>query len=235
METLIELIVWIFKAILGDEKSADMSGRTPPTRGPARRGPYNYGDESSSRRPKTLEEILEEVRREASQKRGGAPARPAAPPPPAATARVEQRTLRTKMDVDPPLSQSLSVPSADTGRPLGRLEGASTLPTLPHMSRQVPPPGAPAYRPPMAELISPQEAAAALAVTAATPQAVDTVSEMKALSAPVRVAATVTGVALIAAMRRGSPQSRRDAARQAVLLSEIFGPPRGRRPMRRVI
>lgn len=233
METLIELIVWIFKAILGDEKSADMSNRTPPSRGPARRGPYNYGDESSSRRPKTLEEILEEVRREASQKRGGAPARPAAPPPqerpspPPVTARVEQRTLRTKLDIAPPTS-------AESDRHLGRLEGASTLPTLPHLQRQAPS-SAPPSRQPMPELVSPQEAAAALATSAAVPQAVESVKETKAVSAPVGAAAAVSGVALINAMRQGSPKKRREAARQAVLLSEIFGPPRSRRPMRRMM
>lgn len=242
MESLIELIVWIFKAILGDEKSADMSNRTPPSRPPARRGPYNYGDEGGSRRPKTLEEILEEVRREAALKKGGAPARPPPPPPqqrpaaPAPAARAEPRTLRAPLESERPLSEPLSTVTPEAGREaLGQLERAPTLATLPQMTRQAPQPGAPAYIPPMAEQISPQEAAATLAAAAAKPQAISTVREMSAYLTQQPAAVNAPALAFVKALRSATPQARREAAWQAVVLGEIFGAPRSRRRGRRLI
>jgi len=242
METLIDLIVWIFKAIFGDEKSADMSKRTPTPRSNVRRGPYNYGDDGGARRPKTLEEILEEVRREALLKKGGyvPPTPPSQPlqrtPAPAAAPRVETRTLRAPLQSERPLSEPLSTITPEVGREsLGRLERAPTLPVLAEMTRQAPRPGAPAYKPPMAELISPREAAAALAVTADKPQAVSTVREMSAYLTQPPADVNSPALAFVKALRRATPQARREAAWQAVVLGEIFGAPRSRRQHRRLM
>jgi len=71
MDLLIELIVWIFKALAGEEgkdkRSAPGGSSVPPAR-----GPYDYGDGRQMQNPgggarpaarsRTLEEILEEVR-----------------------------------------------------------------------------------------------------------------------------------------------------------------------------
>ena len=249
METLIELIVWIFKAIFGDSKSADMTHRTPPSRTPPRRGPYNYGDESGSRRPKTLEEILEEVRREAAQKKGGGAARSASQAASAAASAAAAsaaaaaaaasggtRTLRAPLESERSLSEPLSTISPEPGRAaLGRLESSPTLATLPQMSRQAPQPGAPAYKPPMPELISPQEAAATLAASAANPQAISTVREMHAYLTQQPAAVSNPALAFVRTLRNANPQARREAAWQAVVLAEIFGPPRSRRMGSRLI
>src|SRR5689334_4601761 len=76
MELLIELIVWIFKSLFGEqEKTADMPPtQRPKPRGERPRGRYTYGDKSKE--PKALEEILQEARRKAQERSGGGP-RPA--------------------------------------------------------------------------------------------------------------------------------------------------------------
>ena len=243
METLIDLIVWIFKAIFGDDKSADMKTRTPQSRSTPRRGPYNYGDDSGTRRPKTLEEILEEVRREAALKRGGSPMRPPEPPSPLVRSaqpvppvRSDTRTLRAPLQSERTLSESLGKIAPEGGREaLGRLERAPMLPTLPEMTRSAPQPGKPAYKPPMAEQISPQEAAAALAATAQNPQAISTVREMNAYLTQQAAPVHTPALEFVKALRRATPQARREAAWQAVVLGEIFGPPRSRQRGRRLI
>ena len=243
METLIDLIVWIFKAIFGDEKSADMKTRTPQSRSTTRRGPYNYGDDGGARRPKTLEEILEEVRREALLKKGGyvpptPPSQPLQRMPPASapSVRSDTRTLRAPLQSERTLSESLGKIAPEGGREaLGRLERAPTLPTLPEMTRSAPQPGKPAYKPPMAEQISPEEAAAALAITAQNPQAISTVREMNAYLTQPAPDVSTPALEFVKALRRATPQARREAAWQAVVLGEIFGPPRSRQHGRRLI
>ena len=86
MDLLIEFIVWLFKSLTDDKKPASPRRRDEQSReafdnsettqpGPrSQRGPYNYGDASAG--PKTLEEILEEVR---LQRQGAPPAQTAAP------------------------------------------------------------------------------------------------------------------------------------------------------------
>jgi len=100
MEVLIELVVWIFRAIFGDpdeEKRKQQRDITRPTitgsPSAVKRGPLNYGDDS--RRPKTLEEILEEVRREATGKKPQAP--PAIVEEQAPQPRAERRTLESTL------------------------------------------------------------------------------------------------------------------------------------------
>lgn len=80
MDLLVELIVWIFKSILGGEEKPKQRGQGGKPAGPAVRGPYDYGDsrqtppnmsggmQSGGAKPKTLEEILEEVRRQQQQR-----------------------------------------------------------------------------------------------------------------------------------------------------------------------
>src|SRR5437016_999516 len=92
MDLLIELIVWIFKSLFGEqEKNAEMPPtQRPKPRGERPRGPYIYGDEGA---PKTLEEILQEARRKAQEKAGGGGPRPnpttqIRPLPPKVTRRI---------------------------------------------------------------------------------------------------------------------------------------------------
>lgn len=250
MELLIQFIVWLLKQLFGEvEPPADISrSQRPLSRPPTQRGSYMYGDEQPTQ-AKSLEQILEEVRQAAAQKRAQdtqpvQPARPvqprrtagAAPAQPRAAASREQRTLRRSLEPSR-LDTTVVTPAPPdmepqaTARPLeDKLPPVSTLPSATPVTAPVVVSAGPAGAEPLAavagvggvggvsgvsgvaEIISPAEATAALAKRAAAP-------------------ATAAGGALgiLSAIRQAAPKQKCEVARQAIVLNEIFGPPRARR------
>jgi len=261
MDILIQLLVWLFRTLFGEvEQPPDTTpGQrpVPPSLSHPRRGPYMYGDEPPGQ-ARTLEQILEEVRQAAAQKRGQA----AAPPPPqpsrttSTSFSVTGGFSETAAPVQPqPRATSLPVPGRTPPRrasPVARRAGGVPAPAVarevePEAARTAPeelvslnvaPPsldGSPAVQPPgpepmsltgaqtgaeplaaIAEVVSPAEAAAELAKRAA--------------ATTIDLPSGITG--LLNAILQATPEQRRDVARQAIVLREVFGPPRCRRPHR---
>lgn len=217
MDLLIELIVWIFRSLFGEpETPADVQKRGGSVRTPARRGPYNYGDSGGGGRPKTLEEILEEVRREAAQKRGeiAPPPKPAHVEPPAPKAQtVAERKLTYSFDDMPKPPARNIIPE--------RVEAAvETVTTTTSVERLES----------VRELSSPHDAVVMMS---------DEVKQAKKASRkkaarvaePVAVPVDVgTPFSLIRAIRQAPSEKKVAVAREAVVLGEVFGPPRSRRP-----
>lgn len=251
MDLLIQLLVWLFRTLFGEvDKPPDSTRRqfpVPPPQRRVQRGPYQYGDEPPGQ-AKTLEEILEEVRQAAALKRSqtGAPLptqprptvppvpsgpqpRPAAgaaqragargPPPVARPAeakvappapeglvslKVTVPSLSDSLAVQPQAPEPMSVTGAAAGaEPLAAVSGVSGVSTVAEMST-------------VAEIMSPADAAAELAKGAAA-----------------RAAKMPTGIAgFLNAILQAAPEQKRDVARQAIVLHEVFGPPRCRRPHR---
>jgi hypothetical protein len=215
MELLIELIVWIFKTVFGDpEKTVDttkLNRRSPLKKD--QRGPYNYGDDRGSA-PKTLEEILEEARRQAGQRREGG-MRPTQtinrPQPPAQPAQPKRLV---ELESVPSASAPASRAQPGVERPTQSIEWA-TLPA-PKQAPKSP-------RPSMAP-ITPLEAQR----PAPAPEPVRSRNAPRKQAAP-----TVFAMPdLLQAIRTAPPADKRDAARQALIMYEVFGPPRSRRPHR---
>jgi hypothetical protein len=228
MDILIQLLVWLFRALFGevDKPPEERGGQFPvPPQRPARRGPYAYGDEQAVQ-GKTLEQILEDVRKSAAQKKSET----AAPQPPKTVkeygfaagkpkirpdfVRVRPRPKPAPAVAEPPeqlVSLKVEVPS---------LKEAITA--VPAGLEQAPVTAAPAGPEPVApisavpEVVPPAEAAAELAKSAAA-----------------RAGGLAPGIAgLLNALLQAPPEQKSDAARQAIVLQEIFGPPRCRRPHR---
>jgi len=219
LDLLIEAIVWLLRSLFGDpEKPADMS-RTQQRGGKrgGQRGPYNYGDSSSSgSAPKTLEQILEEVRQQAAQGRSAPEQRPPPPPRPPKPPKIPKiERVEVEEEKKPvPLSASLSTPSEPAGMPLAQ--------ELPRMAQQAQLQHLP-EREQRPEQIPAAEAAQAMGKAR---------KKKKPVAASVPVPAGPTGVDIIRAIRSASPQGKLAAARQAVVVSEVFGAPRSRRPLR---
>ena len=219
MDLLIELIVWVFKSLFGDpEAPADMQkrgGAQGGSRTPGKRGPYSYGDSGGGRRPKTLEEILEEVRREAAQKRGGgAPAAQPVPQqieePPVPQQTVAQRTFKSSLE-------DRTEPAAKRE---GRHESVQTVQVTDTVKKMDA----------VLERYAPHDAVVMMS---------DEVKEAKkskksAKRAPAVAAAVTpdagTSIALIRRIREAPSTQKVLAAREAIIVSEVFGPPRSRRP-----
>jgi hypothetical protein len=235
MEVLIELIVSVLRGLFGDaEKPADVS--QPTLRGSTKpvRGPYNYGDEpesgaASSSRPKTLEEILEEVRERAAQKRQSAdhPAARSPNPPP-----IPKPARRTLVAVPPqdakPVERKWAVqqeeaPAPRVGLPAPELQTSFAPATtkgaaLPSEARTAK--AQAAARSP--EKIQPRKQAAA-----PQPKRAKMAAQQQAAS-PAQADSRFDFVHIL---RAAPPAAKRAAARQAVILSEVFGPPRSRKPL----
>jgi hypothetical protein len=225
MEVLIELVVWVLRSLFGDpEKPADVNkprGNVKQT--PSARGPYNYGDQPgnapSSGRPKTLEEILEEVRQQAAKKKQ----------PEVRSAEVRPKRVR--------IEGAPSMPPKPASRPWA--EQQETEPKPVGTLTPVPPPPPPAP-PPQAVQEMPSQTRAAEVRAAEKQQLRRPAGEqsarpqrrkmVRAEDAP-QIAA-LSSVDFIHAIKASPPAAKRIAARQAIVLAEVFGPPRARRPFK---
>ena len=246
MDLIIELIVWLFKALAGDKDKAGKSKLSGPP--PTQRGPYNYGDgRPTTSRPKTLEEILEEVRRQQAQaKQGGArpPNAPAArpaniPPPPREdqpelTAKQRRRLKRAQLEMERAASQQAAAPSAPA-TPV-----PSTIETRTLRSKMEARDSAALERERAYEKIA--ERADTLGRGIVQSKAVAEVTGVKTMGEVQTIGAMEGGLAdkkmnmyneLFKALRIAPPQARREMARNAFVFSEVLGPPRSKRALRR--
>ena len=250
---LIELLIWIFKAFFGEqEKPADMTptARTPTPR--KKRGPYLYGDETGQ--PRTLEDILEEARRQAQQKRDtGAtgPARltmarkdaadqrapnAAAKSPPAEAPRRVAR--RVELDAPDPSMQRSAPATVEAIRELvaapltaaqdGEPQQADGVERATKRNAHIPVQNADGAR--RHTRVSEQQLESHI-----KPEAPDKFEKPRIAAA--RTAAPARAVDpgvldILKALRAATPAQKRMAARQGLIMNEIFGPPRSRRPYR---
>jgi hypothetical protein len=204
MELLIEAIIWLVKSLFGDpEKTVDTSRQTRKPAVRPRRGPYNYGDDSSNA-PKTLEEILQEARRQANQrKEGTAPVQP--------TPKIQRRVLETAEAPQRPARENVapSIPvreivsrDLDAPKPIETIEWA--------MNKKAEP--------------TPQKPANVVKRPDVTPEPKQQKRVRKAAAQAPASSVAISGILQV--IRDAPPAERRDAARQAVILYEVFGPPR---------
>ncbi len=243
MEILIELIVWLFKAFFGDpEKTVDTTrlNRKPPLR--KDRGAYTYGDESGGA-PKTLEEILEEARRQAAQRRdegggggsgmSGGTMRPSPPRPIQST--QPPPTTRTVLDTEsesttPTIRTVVGRPvnAEEPNRPFESISGPT--PQQRQQQQQTPKQRRQAENLSRRPLqTAPPPVIAAIPVSAPAAQVKPIRAQAKKQPAQAQVFAIPD---LLQAIRTAPPADKRDAARQAIVMLEIFGPPRSRRGFR---
>jgi len=237
MEVLIELVVWIFRAIFGDpdeEKRKQQRDITRPTitgsPSAVKRGPLNYGDDS--RRPKTLEEILEEVRREATGKKPQAP--PAIVEEQAPQPRAERRTLESTLSpqsTDTSSTVETIQPIVEAPRYEAPRYEAPAAPLWPAPAEATPKRKKNQPRTEVTVAISAREAAAVLA-TANKEKKKDKADRQDARQAAADVAANqiTANFEVMRALRLAPAETKRAAARQAMVMLEVFGPPRSRRP-----
>jgi hypothetical protein len=208
MELLIEAIIWLVKSLFGDpEKTVDTSRQTRKPAVRPRRGPYNYGDDSSNA-PKTLEEILQEARRQANQrKEGTAPVQP--------TPKIQRRVLETAEAPQRPARENVapSIPvreiisrDVEAPKPIEAIEWA--------MNKKAEP--------------APQKPAT---IVTKSPEATPEPKQQKRVrkAAAQATASTVAISDILQAIRVAPPAEKRAAARQAIILYEVFGPPRSLR------
>ena len=252
MDLLIELIIWLFRALLGEpENTADISlaPKRPLQGSPTRRGPYNYGDgRQDAARPKTLEEILEAVRREAGerQSQGVAPQQ-----------RQAQSPLPKKQIAAQPAQKApeKGLGSDIVSRQLqGSLQTESGVPTVqPIQARQssekneiapqVQPKPAQSKPPKPIDRIANEASPGRLQsqLLRADVETIAPMAEMAELGAGVegrRLAKAAAKQAssgagtlnILQAIRSAPLESKLAAARQAIVISEVFGMPRSRRP-----
>ena len=218
MDVLVELIIWLFKALAGDDEQRKRAARGQP---PVARGPYNYGDgrpppRGNASAPRTLEEILDEVKRsQQSRAQVSAPRKIAAaaepnkivavsqrdrPPAPPPDSRLIARTLEFKESVKPQAIEKkfdrLKVREDARFRPLSEQSEAQGEPSLQQISE------------------------------------VSVVTEIQdAAHTPVK--AITVYREFFKTLKSAPLQSRREMARNAIVFSEVFGPPKALRRGRR--
>jgi hypothetical protein len=255
VDVLVELIIGLLKMLFGErEEPADMSRRP---RGDQRgaRGPYNYGEGGttlpSSGQPKTLEEILEEVRRQSAAKQGGAPRTPppSNPPPPmtagprplASTPAQQRRAASESAPATQPPRRSTLVESMPSGKPLVERERAAPQPIqeIQAERRERPQAIETAGKYVPTELVAtealpsevkqgprpipPQQAARELGkLKGGLVASADTTVE--------KLAPVASQLELMRALRKATPKQRLAIVRQAFVFNEVFGSPRARRP-----
>ncbi|MCW8131012.1 MAG: hypothetical protein KIS92_11740 [Planctomycetota bacterium] len=224
MEVLIELIVWIFRTLFGEQEppaKLGPRGRSSDDDEDDRRGPYNYGDgRPAAGQPKTLAELLEEARRQSGGGRSVSPppqVRPPEPRPLARPAPVPQPP--PAIEAPAPVFQPLSVPAPVLFTPL-----ASAQPTA-----QVQPQGQGrknrkrkgAHPPPAASAMP----AMPMPMARPAPRRVG-------LNTGPRTERARQLMPLFAALKKSRTNPGLLAA-QAMVLKEVFGPPRALDPHRR--
>ncbi|MGD0090095.1 MAG: hypothetical protein ABSE73_09255 [Planctomycetota bacterium] len=250
MDLLIDLVVGLLRALFGDTTESDDTLRPkrpmPPTQSSNQRGPYQYGDEPPAQ-AKTLEEILEEVRQAAAQRRGqtaGPPPLPRPGPPPVPSQPQPRPVTRAGQRKRAERSRAASRPEPEMLQPaaqeLTSAPPAAPLEATPLYSDVAMGEALTALQP-AAEQVSAEAAppaSAALAGVAGVTGIAELVAPAEAAAAPAKSAVAQAaglppGIAgLLNALLQAAPEQRQDAARQAMVLHEIFGPPRSRRPYR---
>lgn len=249
MEALIEAIIWLLRSLFGEqEKPADMS-QTPrrETRRP-------LGSGQSGSRPKTLEEILEEVRRDAAQRRQGgtppaqmnpdlepkpAPA-PASAPSPARHKPVvfeeqspsEERVAEVKTIVAQPSVGEIRAPVSSQRASRERQPVSEAVPP-PAWQKKAAARPKPAPARPAAKTVTTEDAPVARLVQlrplhdteGALPSA-EHKRPAKAREAPPPAADSLD---LLRGLRGASGSTKTAVARQAFIFSEVFGRPRALR------
>lgn len=243
MDLIIELIVWIVKSLAGEDekkKTGTGGGAAAPS---TKRGPYNYGDgkPGAAGKPRTLEEILEEVKRQQAQGKAGAqkPTAQRAAAPAAAPAKVKAPSLsRPLSEVQQPTAARAAAPA-----PLPSHQGGSIQSSIERRElkqtldqREYVKPGLERKF----EKISEREDQRGLGIghtkmvaqvdTVTTMGEVQTVSSMESNLADKR---TNTFADFFKSIRMAPMKSRSEMARRAFVFSEVFGPPRCRGRHRR--
>jgi hypothetical protein len=236
MDLLIELIVWIFKALTGEnaKDAPNPGGAKPPV--PPQRGPYNYGDGRATR-PKTLEEILEDVKRQQAQARqpGARPSAPtvsrSAPPPAPARAKVPSLS-RPLSEVQPANAPAAApAPLQQGGAIKSKIETRALAQTLdekesvkPGLERKF-------------EKISEREDQIGRGVgrtrVVAEVSTMNAIQSVNVAEAGLASRKTNAFAEFFKAMRAAPAEQRADVARRAFVFSEVFGAPRAMRPLRR--
>jgi len=214
VDLIFEIFAWVYRKLLGDtEETANMQ----PDEKKGKRGPYDYGDQP--RKPKTLEQIMEEVRREAAKAKVEKPAPQSnVIVPEKGKPRVELRSSFDEVASKPapapaPLSEPVAADAVPVVRKKARVEAS------PEDTR------------------SPQGPAALTAIKAIEQKVAIASSFARAAiessDAPAGPKVETTAQSLIAMLRTAPREQKLIAARQAIVLNEIFGPPRARRPLGR--
>lgn len=202
-------MVWLFKTFFGEQqKPADMPPSDRVGRSPSTPRPYRI----ETNQPKTLEEILAEVRQNAERRRqpGGyapppppPPMRRAPPPPPPPPPPKRKRTLVEQLEAkDKALEKELAPPPVQAdGREIKALQ--------PKLDPSSAAPQPPAIKAP--------------AASSATP--------VQRHDVPVPTPRNEAW-AYFCALKQAPPAKRQAAMRRAVILQEVLGPPRALKPYR---
>jgi len=218
MDLLIHAIIWLFKALFGDQEPPAQLGPRH-RRGDevsSERGPYQYGDGDSARparKAQTLSDLLEEARRQTQ----GAPVEFPAPeathvpppspvvtlPPPLQPPRpvaVPVAHAPAQVFVPPPISSAST--SATTSQPVKR---------------------------------SKKEKRKKAVVQASTAAPIQMAVPGLAYRSNASRAGYGKAALFTSALRDANPKQKREALVQAVILAEIFSPPRSRKALRRSV
>ena len=238
MDLIIELIIWMFKAISGEQDKNRPAGKRGPAAPSVKRGPYNYGDgRADGSKPRTLEEILEDVKRQQTQGKAGGQ-KPKAQ-------RVSDAPLVPEKVKIPTLSRPLSeiqLPSdvrASAVQPMGgakqsKLETRMLTQSLDQ--REVVRPGLERKFDKLSERESQQSANIGRTKMVAEVNTVTTMGEVQTVDAmgmSLSDKKTNSFSDAFIALRTASPKARAEMARRAFVYAEVFGPPRCRKMHRR--
>ncbi len=246
MHPLVQLVIWILETLFGEpEKGPDATPTPHPGDVKPRRGPYSYGDEGG-KGPKSLEEILAEVRREAAQRQAKTQAQTKTPAPPKQTpGPVPVKAPRAPR----PRPATSGQPAQDpppAPRQTERIEDRrlrSSIDSIPETQTAMSP-GRDAPRP--ISVVSAESAVPMRAPPVARPGPVPigissapATPERPAEGTPQQADGAARGSAppqllILDALRRANAQGRLNAAREGFVLMEVLGPPRSRRPHARI-
>lgn len=211
MEILIEFIVWVFRTLFGEQE--------PPARlGPGERrgdvegnrGPYDYGDGRGSGQNKTLAELLEEARR---QSQGGGTRTQIPPPKPPQPRQIV---------VPPPVKHEMPKPLAPAQVTIPA--PVQVTMTMPAPIVQTAPPAPKKGKKRKAQATTPLQDLPVLGLKAPAQT-----SYIRMAEAPKRGAQLAP---FFAALRGEAGRNRSLMGAQAVVIQEVFGAPRCRKPYR---
>jgi hypothetical protein len=218
MDALIQLIVWLFRTLFGQQEP-------PAELGPKRefkRGPYVYGDESTAPgtgRQKTLAELLEEARAELHGQTA---------PPPSAPKTVSPEPP-TELEEEKPPPRRPVAPAVKAPTP------KSVFPTAaPPLARQVTMarPAHLADRPVLRPVpAAPEAVRVARVARMPGPHAPASTSPGKAPAQPAphgppKIPAAARVESWLAALGEAKGKEKADFARQGILALTVLGPPR---------
>lgn len=212
MDLLIHLIIWIFRTLFGEQEPPAKLGPGSSSSSDGRRGPYNYGDDrSSANPPKTLAELLEEARRQSGGGRqGGSQAQSRPQPPPQPQYQPKPQTQFVKPLPPTSLQPTVAQASVMQAQPQGK-KGKK--------------------RKAAADQQAPMSAQAIAAQAMAAQTAARGTHRIGLNSGPRTMRARQL-MPLFGALRKGKKANPALLAAQAMVLKEVFGPPRALDPYR---